>query len=342
MCWKSPSICVCGGGNIAHSLVAAFGRFGDVLCLTRRPGEWFHNLSFRVGFGSVMETKGKVLAVSDPEIVSGADVVVIALPRFAVYDELNRIEPFLREGQAVVFIPAPAGLDDWIPRLARRTIEVVAFQRVPYVARIETYGRSVWLGDVRQVNRLAISDNSRKDHWKDFFERYIGGHVEFLNSFLTFTFSNSNPLLHPARLVTLLEGGNGGVYRKCPLFYAEWTIRASELYIQADREMKDAFEMYSKSAAMSDYESALAHYESADAIQMTEKIRSIPSLKRILAPWKAFKTGEWGPDYNSRYFTEDVPYGTKVIQQYARKVNVSTPTIDFFVDSIKEVAKVNQ
>ena len=41
----------------------------------------------------------------------------------------------------------------------------------------------------------------------------------------------------------------------------------------------------------------------------------------------------WEPDYKSRYFTEDIPFGTKVIQRYAKKVGVAMPTIDYMVES---------
>ena len=36
----------------------------------------------------------------------------------------------------------------------------------------------------------------------------------------------------------------------------------------------------------------------------------------------------WIPDFNSRYFTEDFPYGLKFIKETAAKQNMTTPVID--------------
>jgi hypothetical protein len=38
--------------------------------------------------------------------------------------------------------------------------------------------------------------------------------------------------------------------------------------------------------------------------------------------------GGWIPDFESRYFTEDFPYGLRFIKELAQKHNIDTPTID--------------
>ena len=38
--------------------------------------------------------------------------------------------------------------------------------------------------------------------------------------------------------------------------------------------------------------------------------------------------GGFVPDFESRYFTEDFPYGLRIIQQQARKHQTPTPVID--------------
>jgi hypothetical protein len=40
------------------------------------------------------------------------------------------------------------------------------------------------------------------------------------------------------------------------------------------------------------------------------------------------KDGRWIPDFTSRYFTEDFPFGLQFIYNLARKHNLSTPNID--------------
>jgi hypothetical protein len=38
--------------------------------------------------------------------------------------------------------------------------------------------------------------------------------------------------------------------------------------------------------------------------------------------------GGWIPDFASRYFTEDFPYGLRFIKELAEQHNIPTPTID--------------
>ena len=71
----------------------------------------------------------------------------------------------------------------------------------------------------------------------------------------------------------------------------------------------------------------LEYYESTDAISLRNKLSSIQGFKGIVAPMKEV-AGGWIPDFNSRYFTEDFPYGLKYIWQLAKENNISTPTID--------------
>ena len=325
------NVCICGGGNIGHSLVAAFGRYGDVGMLTRKPEVWSRRLQYQIADGVVLETKGAVTASSDPSMVRNASVIIIALPRFAVEEELSAIEKYLHPGQALVFIPAPAGLEEVVERFFCRGLDVIGFQRVPFISRIKEYGKSVGMGAVRPVSKLAASDIGKKEIWKKYFESTIGGRMEFLASFMSFTFSNSNPLLHPARLVELMQNTS---YDACPLFYAEWGDMASELYVAADKEMKTVFEACDQNAAQSDYESVLDHYEVSNSGELTRKMRSIKAFKKILAPYKQNEDGSWCPDFTSRYFTEDVPFGTCIIQQSARKVGVLTPVIDMLVSNV--------
>lgn len=324
-----PKICICGGGHIAHSLAAVLSDDGEsVYVYTRNPQSWGSSLMYEKGADLVLhKSKGRLSASNDVGIISDCDCVVIALPRFAIEDVLNQIESVLHEGQTVVFIPAPSGMEKVVEKLAIRGIDTLGFQRVPYVARTISYGHSVWISDVRNEHKIAFSRSGIVERWRRFFESKLGGRVVELSSFLSFTFSNSNPLLHPARLVELLKGGDCGKYDKCPLFYAEWTDASSELYVKADEEMFAVFRAYAPEYAMSDYESVFDHYEVSSVQALTQKIRTIASLKNILAPWVQIGD-KWGPDYKSRYFTEDIPFGTKIIQDYARKVGVKTPVID--------------
>lgn len=337
---QSKRVCICGGGNIAHAVASVLGEQDEVSVVTRRPESWNSVLEYQMGDDHSVR-RVNIHPTNDMSVVKDAEFVFVALPRFAIKETLHKIDSFLHVGQTVMFVPAPAGLEPVVDQYKARGINTVGFQRVPHVARIIEYGHRVWIGDVRRVSRIAVSAESSNDSVVAYVKDRLGSEVNLLSSFLSFTFSNSNPLLHPSRLVSLLRGGDNGVYEKCPYFYGQWTDESSELYIKADAEMYAAFRHYSEVSASLDYESALDHYESKNLKEMTAKITSIESLKSILAPWKKCENGLWCPDLDSRYFTEDIPYGTKIIQQYAHREGLSVPTIDYLINFIARYMQLN-
>ena len=74
--------------------------------------------------------------------------------------------------------------------------------------------------------------------------------------------------------------------------------------------------------------SVLQYYESTDAESLTNKLHTIPAFKGMLSPMKVNKYSKFEPDFKSRYFTEDFPYGMKFILETAAKYNSDCPIID--------------
>lgn len=333
------NVTICGGGNIAHALAAVLSLTDNVSVFTRRPELWCRTLEYRKGADGYKRGRALYAVSADPSIVGDTSLVIVSVPRFAINDVLERIRPSLHKGQTVAFIPAPSGLEEVATDLKQRYgVETVGFQRVPYIARIVKYGHAVTLSDDRAVHKTVMSDSMDVHFWDEYFTSRFGGRMEHLSSFFAFTFSNANPLLHPARLMVLL---NNPWYNRMPLFYEEWTDESSELYVKSDKEMLTAMRKYPEIDISRDYESALDHYGVKSVTELTRKIRSIPSFIGIQAPYKPCN-GHYVPDLASRYFTEDVAYGTARIQRLARNREVKTPTIDMFVERINSLLHVNQ
>lgn len=323
------SVVIYGGGNIAHSVAASIARVKPVAVITRRPEYWGRRLTCEQG-GVVWSTRYNISATASLEPLNDADVVFILLPQFAHEEVVENCCQKLKSGSTVVFAPGPARCIEYAKKFAKINVRVVAFQRVPFIARIIDYGHSVRCSLPRRLHKLVVSDKGMKDEWRARSQEWFSGEVEYLSSFLSLVFSNSNPLLHPARLFVLLKNGDNGAYDRCPYFYAEWTDESSELYVSADMEMQKVYETCSPESFVHDYESVLRHYEVASPAELTKKIRGIASFKTIMAPWKKTCGGRWIPDPESRYFTEDIPYGTRVILSYAQAADLSTPIIEMF------------
>ena len=71
----------------------------------------------------------------------------------------------------------------------------------------------------------------------------------------------------------------------------------------------------------------LDYYESCDAASLARKLRSIEAFKGILAPMKEM-VGGYVPDFQSRYFTEDFPYGLAIVHRLTHEKGIPSPTID--------------
>lgn len=321
---------VIGGGNIAHSLAAVIARREEVAVLTRRPVDWSSHLN---------DSPFVVRATDDPSVVACAEILFIALPGFALDETVRKISPYLHSGQTICMTPANALIPDLIPRFANKGVDLVCLQRVPFISRIEDYGRYVRMASPRALHKLYVPREELKPLWTVICREFFGGRAMFLRSPLTFVFNNSNPILHPSRLVVLFRDWRKKSFLRNPPFYAEWTDESSEFYIKADAEMHAVLRVADPTGACeADYESVLAHYGVGSAAELTAKIRSIESFREILSPMREREDGTWVPDFESRYFTEDV-VGARAIQSFARRYNVATPVIDGLLSGVEALRK---
>ena len=68
-------------------------------------------------------------------------------------------------------------------------------------------------------------------------------------------------------------------------------------------------------------------YDTTNAAGMTDKIQSIESLSTISSLMSQVEGG-WVPDFGSRYFTEDFPFGLRTLYELAINKNVECPNIN--------------
>lgn len=326
---KTPSICICGGGHIAHALAAYLAhRELPVSVFTRRPADWQARLEAVLPDGR--RIAGPLRQVSsDPGVAAKAEIVMVAVPRFAAAEVLEKIGPMLSPGQLLLAVPGGAGFDWMTAALVRRGVTVACLQRVPMISRTEKYGALVAIKGFRPGLRLVVLPDDRYEACQVQVAGLFQQPVRKIASSLSLTLNSSNPILHPARVTTMFRDWRPGVIYPCaPLFYEEWDEPASEALIAADAELLAVSRLIPP--VWADAVPVCEYYESTDCASLTAKIRSIPSLKGIQSPMAASGAG-WIPDLNSRYFTEDVPFGTVAIKAVAEMAGIQTPRIDGFI-----------
>ena len=258
------------------------------------------------------------------EVIPQADIVFLCLPAFRVENEIIRLKPYLRKETIVGAVFGCTGFFLFAHKHLHTYTKLFALQRVPYVSRVVEYGKKANLLGYRDKLIMAVENVDDKESFRKQVEDLFGEETELADSFYEVTLSNSNPILHTGRLYTMWKDWDGTPFDKCSLFYHEWTNEASELEIEMDKEFFALLEKLNVSTKH--IATLLEHYESTNAEQMTDKLRSIESLSSILSPMKQVDGG-WGPDFESRYFTEDFPFGLKNIYDLAIQKDINCPNI---------------
>ena len=211
-------------------------------------------------------------------------------------------------------------------QLLGEDIPLWGFQRVPFIARTEEYGHSAHLLGYKSAHNIAVERCDDKEGFRALIESLFDAPVTLLSNYYEASLTNSNPLLHTSRLYTMFGGENEGrVFPRMILFYEEWTVEAAQLLIDMDEEFFTILRYLPVSEGY--LPRILDYYESHDAESLARKLSSIQGFKGITSPMKETAEG-WAPDFASRYFTEDFPYGLRYIWELAHQLNIDVPYID--------------
>lgn len=334
-------ICICGGGSLGHVCAAVFASEGaaEVSILTNRPERW----TSHVEVADLYDKKYSATirqASSDPAVVvADADMVFLCQPGFLIERTLAQIAPYLGENTKVGAVVSSTGFFFAAHRILPPTVQLFGFQRTPFIARVNEYGKSASLLGYKPQAYVAMENIEDRAAFCGELEKLFRTPMVCLNNFYEASLTNSNPILHTGRLYSMWNGWNGRVYDHPIKFYKEWDNEASELLIRMDAEFMNLVAVLP--IAEGTILPLLTYYESTDAESLTRKIRSIAAFQTIVAPMKE-QDGGWVPDFGSRYFTEDFPFGLRFIKELAEKHNISTPVIDkVFAWGMERIEKHN-
>ena len=325
-------ICICGGGNLGHvvSGYLASSRKHEIVMLTNRPEKWNKTIEVTDLYGKKFEGELCLITSSPAEALANTDIVLMCLPGFAYHNELIKIKDFISPHTKVGTIVSSSGFFFEAFDLLPDNICLFGFQRVPFIARTIEYGKAAELKGYKKELNVAVERCSEEEK-KDLcllLSSLFHTPVNLLHSFYEAALTNSNPLLHPARLYSLWKDWTPGiVYSRNPFFYQEWTDEASELLISMDEEFQSLLKHLP--VREGSIPPILEYYESHDKETLTSKLRSIPAFAGITSPMIELNDSQgYIPDFKSRYFTEDIPYGMRYIVEVAEKFGANIPNIN--------------
>ena len=319
-------ICICGGGNLGHVCAGFLANRGhQISILTTKPERWSQTIEIVAPDGTF---EGKLAHISSQpdEVIPQAEIVLVCLPGFAIHDELIKIKPHISNTCKVGTVVSSTGFFFEALEMLPASIPIFGFQRVPFISRTIEYGQKAELKGYKDSLHVAIEHTVAKESLRQELEMLFERPVTLADNFYEVSLSNSNPLLHPSRLYTMWKDWEPGiVYHRNPQFYAEWTCEASSLLIQMDEEFQHLLKVLGLKPGC--IPTVLDYYESTDAESLTNKLHDIKAFQGISSPMKEVPNG-FIPDFTSRYFTEDFPFGMRFIVETAHTHHVPIPTIE--------------
>ena len=323
------NITICGGGNLGHVCAGFLSSHGEnkISLLTTKPELWSNCVDVVDCKGNVFHGKLERISSKPADVIPDAEIVLVCLPGFAIGNELKAIAPYINSKCWVGTVVSCTGFFFEAFKNLRNDQPLFGFQRVPFISRIIRYGGEAELKGYKDSLAVAVEQINEKERVRQKLEQLFQTPVRLLESHYEASLSNSNPLLHTSRLFTMWHDWKPGMtYDRNPGFYSEWTLEASALYIAMDDEFQRLLEKLGVKEGS--IPTVLDYYESHDVESLTMKIRTIPAFQGIASPMILNKFRMYEPDFTSRYFTEDFPYGLRFIYNLAKEKRFDCTSIE--------------
>lgn len=325
------NITIIGGGNIGTLMAANIASKGlyKLTLLTSDPTQWSNKINVYDGNNNFLRSGVIDYIFDNPkDAFKEADLIICTLPSNVYHQVIETYIPYIPDNAYFGVIPGMGGKEFPIFNQKQKNIKYFAFQRVPGVARIIQYGKSV--ADLGERELLHFAANNINDkEIKDlhlFFENLFGLKCELLPNVLSVTLTPSNPILHTSRLYGLGQMSKNGVFSRDYLFYKEWDDLSSEIILGMDNEVQNICNNIN-GLDLSSVKSLTKHYEAYTIESFTNKIRNIESLSTIKSPLVPSING-YKFDFSSRYFNEDFYFGLYIIQDLSKILHLDSPYIN--------------
>lgn len=322
------NVTIIGGGNIGTLMAAEIAKAGhDVSIYTNKIKDWNTTIEVADNKNNLLyEAPIKQITDDLKEALTHTDMIFITYPAFK-FDELaKKMVKLVNGNEAIGIIPGSGGAEFAFKPLLEKGCTLFGFQRVHSIARLKEYGKRVLMLGRKPDISIASIPSAAAEKISNILMDIFKIPCNILPNYLNLTLTPSNPILHTTRLYTMFkEWRKGIIYNKNILFYEEWTDEASDMLIKCDNEVQSLCNKIPLDLSM--VKSLKEHYESYDIKAMTKKISGIEAFKGLTSPMKE-KDGGYIPDFESRYFTADFPFGLKIIKDMAELFELETPYID--------------
>lgn len=321
-------ITIVGAGNVGTQFAVHCAEKGhQVIIYGSKPDRIDRNLTIFNEEDEIIHKGGIFGATNDARTAfESADVIFITYPAFCMKEIADEILPYAKEGMKIGLVPGTGGGECAFIEALEKGAIIFGLQRVPSVARLREYGKSVCAIGYRDSLHVGALPCDAVDECSSLISKIFDKNCISLPNYLNVTLTPSNPILHTTRLKNLFQDYQEGVvYENVPLFYEGWNDETSEILLRCDDEVQRICQNLSM-FDLSYVKSLRVHYGSFTPEELTKKIVSIQGFKGLSSPVIKVEKG-YIPDLQSRYFTADFPYGLAILDQIADLVELEVPYI---------------
>ncbi len=355
------TITICGGGNATHAMIPIIRKcfsgqlnlflpFGDEANHFQKLVDEEGFLSAKIGDGKLYGRPDKVSKFAN-KVCLDADIILLPLPAFAHEHTVQQIAPFLKEEAIIGAIPSRSGFEYAALKILKdnnkEKVKIFGMQTLPWACRIKEYAASVDILGKKKSVGMAAFPHEITSELASFLTQVLDLKIEPLPNMITLTLANVGQIIHPGIMYGLFKGKEKVIYRKetIPLFYQGVTKDIAKTL----KEMSDEILVLTQKIKSISKEIDLDHVLSlsdwliysykgsiADESTLQSCFVTNSAYQGLRAPMQKIKNEYFSPDFNSRYLTEDVPFGLIVIKSIAQMTEVKTPVIDEIILSISQ------
>lgn len=357
-------VCICGGGNAAHVMaglfsaeynntikkVNIFSNFSDTAERMREGVEKGDGIRVNMPDGRTVIGKPDIISNNAEDVIPDSNLIIMPVPSLAYKSLLEEIKPYIASGTIIGATPGMGGFDWDLKRvLENRYDDIIAFNLVPmpWNCRIIEYGREV---EVKvQKTPLSFACNQSSSEIRRKIQKILTDifrlDTNILDHFLAITLWPANPVIHPARLYGLFKDyEEGKVYKRNPLFYEDMDDFSAECIQKVSDELQNICRCIEEKSSVRLLRDILPIIDSIKSVY-PDQIEDVSSLKQVFrtntgykgfyAPMKKVEGG-WIPDFENRYFAEDIPFGLCIYKGIAEILGEETPMIDTILNWAQE------
>ena len=239
---------------------------------------------------------------------------------------IQQSSKFIKPGAFLGFIPAYGGAEFFCEELIRKGVTIFGLQKPPYVCRTKEKGKIAGLMSKKPKLYEASIPYKKSCEVAAVLEDMLQIRTEVLPNYMNVTLLPGNPLLHTSDSYYYLKNYKEGQFFPHQIYYYQsWNDECSRIICNFSDEMETVCSKLP--IDLSGVQSIQTYYESPTPEDLTRKFHSIPSFYPLTLPMIQTQDG-YIPDFNSRFFTEDIQFGVCIIKGLALLAGGATPTAD--------------